>query len=100
KRVSANAPLRPLHFSRDDREDARKGAMARHEQNQNGVPATLTVEEAAKLLGISRGLAYESARRGEIPTIRLGRRVLVPRSRLLAMLEEEDDTPSAGESEP
>lgn len=40
---------------------------------------TLTVEEAAALLGISRAFAYEAVRRGEIPSIRIGRRVLVPR---------------------
>ena len=44
---------------------------------------TTTVTEAAKLLGIGRNQAYEAARRGEIPTIRIGRRLLV----LLAALE-------------
>lgn len=47
---------------------------------------TLTVEEAAVLLGISRGLAYELVRRGEIPALRLGRRVVVPVRALEAML--------------
>jgi excisionase family DNA binding protein len=49
-------------------------------------PLTLTVEEAAKLLGVSRGTAYEAARRGELPTIRLGRRLLVPRARLYELV--------------
>jgi excisionase family DNA binding protein len=40
---------------------------------------TLSVEEAAGLLGISRGLAYELVHRGELTAIRLGRRILVPR---------------------
>jgi excisionase family DNA binding protein len=48
--------------------------------------AVLTVEEAAALLRISRGTAYEAARRGELPTVRLGRRLLVPRARLAALL--------------
>ena len=51
---------------------------------------TLTVEEAAATLGISRASAYEGVRRGEIPAIRIGRRVLVPRvalDRLLSMPE-------------
>ena len=39
---------------------------------------TYTVEEAARRLGIGRGLAYEAVRRGEIPTVRIGRRRLVP----------------------
>lgn len=51
-------------------------------------PLTLTVEEAGRLLGISRGLAYEAARRGDLPTIKLGRRLLVPRARLLALVGE------------
>ncbi|MFC2071615.1 helix-turn-helix domain-containing protein [Chloroflexota bacterium] len=47
---------------------------------------TLTVEEAASLLGISRGLAYKLASSGELPTIRLGRRLLVPIASLQLML--------------
>lgn len=39
---------------------------------------TLTVKEAATLLGISRVFAREAVRRGEIPSIRFGRPVLVP----------------------
>jgi excisionase family DNA binding protein len=49
-------------------------------------PLTISVQDAAKLLGISRGLAYEAARRGELPVIRLGRRLLVPRQRLLELV--------------
>jgi excisionase family DNA binding protein len=49
-------------------------------------PLTLTVPQVAELLGISRGLAYEAARRGDLPTVKLGRRILVPRARLLALL--------------
>jgi excisionase family DNA binding protein len=47
---------------------------------------TLTVEEAAAALGISRAFAYEAVRRGEIPSIKIGRRVLVPRAALTRML--------------
>ena len=39
---------------------------------------TITVERAGQLLGISRGLAYDLVRRGEIPAVRLGRRLVVP----------------------
>lgn len=46
----------------------------------------LTVEEAAERLGVSRGLGYAAARNGEIPVIRIGRRILVPRGALEAML--------------
>lgn len=42
--------------------------------------------DAADVLGVSRNLAYGMARRGELPTIRLGSRVVVPVPALLAML--------------
>lgn len=44
---------------------------------------TVSVEEAARLLGLGRSAAYEAARRGELPTRRLGRRLLVPVPALL-----------------
>lgn len=47
----------------------------------------VSVTEAADLLGISRGLAYELARAGELPSLRLGRRLVVPRAALLTWLE-------------
>jgi len=39
----------------------------------------LTVDEVAYLLNISRGLAYELVARGELPAIKLGRRIVIPR---------------------
>jgi excisionase family DNA binding protein len=54
---------------------------------RNEPKTTLTVEEAAKLLGISRGLAFQAVRRGDIPSIRIGRRILIPRARLRALLD-------------
>jgi excisionase family DNA binding protein len=50
--------------------------------------ATMKVDEAGKELGISRNAAYQAARAGEIPTIRIGRRLLVPRVALERMLVE------------
>ena len=57
---------------------------------------TLTVEEAAATLGISRASAYEAVRRGQIPAIRIGNRILVPRSQLKKMLG--SDEPPGEES--
>lgn len=54
-----------------------------------GEHLVLTVEEAARALRISRGLAYELVARGEIPSLRFGRRLIVPRAKLLALLEAE-----------
>jgi excisionase family DNA binding protein len=42
---------------------------------------------AARLLGISRSLAYRAAASGELPVIRIGRRVVVVRAGLLALIE-------------
>ena len=47
---------------------------------------TLTVEEVASLLGLGRTAAYEAARRGQIPSRRLGGRVVVPVPALLTWL--------------
>ena len=44
------------------------------------------MEEAATLLGISRAFAYESVNKGEIPSIRIGRRILVPKVALHRLL--------------
>jgi excisionase family DNA binding protein len=60
---------------------------------------TVTVAQAGVMLGISRTSAYERVRRGEIPTVRLGRRLLVPKTRLLAMLEGEPPATSSAEDE-
>ena len=58
---------------------------------------TLTVEEAAAILGIGRNSAYEAIRRGEIPALRLGRRLLVPRRALERLLWDNDSgTPDVG----
>ena len=47
-----------------------------------------TVEEAGTLLDLGRSGAYEAVRRGDIPTIRIGRRLLVPKAALDRMLAE------------
>jgi excisionase family DNA binding protein len=48
---------------------------------------TLTIEQAAKALGISRTGAYQLAARGELPgVIRLGRRLLIPKAALEKLL--------------
>ncbi|MCJ7425965.1 MAG: helix-turn-helix domain-containing protein [Dehalococcoidales bacterium] len=50
--------------------------------------ATLTVTETAKLLGIGRQLAYEGVKTGQIPVIKVGRRLLVPRAAVEKLLED------------
>jgi excisionase family DNA binding protein len=56
--------------------------------NQNSMPErrARSIDEAAIILGISRGSAYVAAKRGDIPTIRIGKRLLVPLAALERML--------------
>jgi excisionase family DNA binding protein len=67
-------------------------------------PLTLTVEQAAEALGISRGLAYQAVREGAIPSVRIGRRVVVPRARLLDLMGAQAEVPAdrvtGGEEQP
>lgn len=48
---------------------------------------TITVEEAARLLGISRAFAYLLVARNELPSLKLGRRVVIPRRALERLLD-------------
>jgi len=47
----------------------------------------ITVPEAAAMLGISRNFAYELVKRQELPVIKFGKRLLIPRMALEKMLE-------------
>ena len=49
--------------------------------------ATITIEQAGQALGVSRNSAYAAAQRGEIPVIKIGRRLLVPKVAFERMLE-------------
>jgi excisionase family DNA binding protein len=51
-------------------------------------PATISIDEAAEILGISRGFAYTMAKSGDLPVIRLSStRMRVPAAKLLRLLE-------------
>jgi excisionase family DNA binding protein len=50
------------------------------------LPALIGVEQACSLLGISRSTGYRAVTTGDLPTIRLGRRVYVPTARLCEMV--------------
>jgi len=55
------------------------------------VPLTLTVGQAAEMLGISEYLARQMIKQGKLPAIKCGRLVRVPRARLMAMANGESD---------
>jgi excisionase family DNA binding protein len=52
---------------------------------------TVSVPEAGAMLGLSRQASYEAARRGDIPCLRFGRKLVVPIAALERLLEGEAD---------
>ena len=53
-------------------------------------PAVYTVQEAARILRCGRTAAYQAVRTGEIPSIKVGRSISVPRHRLEQLLGHEN----------
>ena len=47
----------------------------------------ITVPEAAAMLGVSRNFGYELVKQGQLPVIRFGKRLLIPKAALERMLE-------------
>jgi excisionase family DNA binding protein len=60
------------------------------------MPAVLTVEEAAKVLRIGRSAAYEGVRVGQIPSLKVGRSIRVPKHQLERLLGITNDDEPAG----
>jgi excisionase family DNA binding protein len=52
------------------------------------LPLLLTVEEFAALARVGRSAAYESLRRGQVPCLRIGRKIRIPRAALGRLLGE------------
>ena len=50
------------------------------------LPAILDVPTAGKILGLGVSASYGASRRGEIPTLRIGKKLIVPTAKLLALL--------------
>lgn len=51
-------------------------------ESRSEAPLLLSVPDAAVVLGIGKTLMWEMVRRGDVPVVRLGRRVLIPRAAL------------------
>lgn len=62
--------------------------------NNSSPNIAMTVEQAAAALGISRNLAYQQVKCGRIPSVRLGRRLLIPVQSLEAALMSSDSGPT------
>jgi excisionase family DNA binding protein len=63
-----------------------------HEPYSRPNRATMTVPEAAAVLGISESATYDAAARGELPAVKIGRRVLIVRDSLMDMLHDSPST--------
>jgi len=53
------------------------------------LPLTLTVEEVAKVLRISRGTAYNLVHREDFPAVKIGRRLIIPRDHFWSWVNKE-----------
>ena len=55
------------------------------------LPLTLTATEVGEVLGISRAAAYELVRSKGFPRMKIGTRILVPRDKFLARIDEQTE---------
>lgn len=60
-------------------------------KNYNDLPLTLTVPEVGEVLGISRAGAYELVRSKGFPSMKIGTRILIPKDKFLAWIDEQTE---------
>jgi excisionase family DNA binding protein len=63
---------------------SRKAASTK--KKVRGRPETYSVPEAGRIVGLGKNASYDAARRGELPVLRFGRILRVPRASLERML--------------
>lgn len=59
-------------------------------------PLALSIKKAARLLGLSQASVYRAVRTGQIPSVRLGTRIVIPRAALDRMLADAEKRCSEG----
>ena len=65
--------------------------MSTREDTMNDIDQkklTITVDECANLLGISRGLCFQMVHEGKIPHLRFNKRIVIPRWAIERLLQE------------
>ena len=60
-------------------------------QNYSDLPLMLSVPEVGKVLGVSRAGAYELVRSADFPHIRIGNRIVVPRDKFIAWIDQQTE---------
>lgn len=61
--------------------------MVNNYKNYSELPLTLSVPEVAAVLGISRAGAYELVHSASFPKVKIGKRIVVPRDKLIAWID-------------
>lgn len=61
--------------------------MDRHPTSYDDLPLTLSVRELIPILSVGRNTAYELIRSGQIRSVRIGRRILIPKAEVLQFLK-------------
>lgn len=62
--------------------------------NRNDLPLFLRVKDVATLMGIGKNQAYDLTHLSDFPTVKLGKRIVVPRDKLFAWVERQVNTTS------
>jgi excisionase family DNA binding protein len=60
-------------------------------KNYEDLPLTLTAPEVGEVLGISRAASYELVQSKGFPRMRIGTRILVPKDKFLAWIDEQTE---------
>jgi excisionase family DNA binding protein len=85
KAVMKEKSLLEMSRSKEYRDSTEPHSKAIQVEQPEG-QLTMSVGEAAKILGLSRSTAYEAVDTGEIPSIRIGRRILISRAAINRIL--------------
>lgn len=75
-------------------EDVGNQNLAETSNQTQNEPELLRVAEASKLMSLSRTKVYEMAEKGEIPVIRIGTAIRIPRKKLMLWIEERTVSPN------
>ncbi len=70
-----------------------------YEPDAHGTPLLVSVPEAARLPGVGKTFGWEMVRSGDMPSIKLGRRVLVPRAALERLISIEKSVETLPETD-
>lgn len=68
--------------------------IEKNESLNDSLPLVLGVPEAAKILRIGLGRCYELARCGRLRSVKIGKRILVPRNAIFEFLGMAEETPA------